>query len=94
MKEIAYYQDAGTYPTKPTKPTITSVGLADSAQLHSYADAVGIYEKKMETYKEEIHAYRVRKNELEAEFQKDLTEDNGLTGHPKAAALYTKTPLS
>ena len=90
MKDINYYRDAGKYPSQPIKPTIKSIGLASSAQLRSYADAIEAYEKEMENYEEELHAYQVRKNNLEEEFQKDLIEENDLTGHPKAALLYIK----
>jgi len=90
MKSYEYYGNAGDYPKRPIKPMMAvKMSDATSSSALVYAKALEGYEAEMVEYNQQKAAYDERKNELYAEFKKDLLEEFGLTNHPKAEQIFS-----
>lgn len=91
------YKNTLPYPEKPTKPKEPKLTGKDSDAYRAHADAMDQYAKDLKAYEagplaqynEQRDAYHKEGHRLEEEFKKDLLEELGVTGHPKAEKLYS-----
>lgn len=87
--QSGYYSDAGEYPSKPKRPRLPDSG-GTAEDFRNYADQLDSYETGIAEWRTRADAYNRRSRELEQEFQRDLEDHHGMTGHPKAAILFGK----
>jgi hypothetical protein len=85
-----YYSNAGDYPAKPSCPILEDSLFTSADQASEYAAKVRAWSLAMDVWKAAVDAYNRRSRELEQEFQRDLEDHHGMTGHPKAAILFGK----
>jgi hypothetical protein len=83
------YQNREPYPIRPRKPSLSKT--ATPAEIRAYADQLEQYEEELRGTRERMAAYNALTAALEAEFRADLEEYYGMTGHPKADLLYSKS---
>lgn len=87
-----YYETKRVYPgQRPKKPKLPD-HPRDFAHLYKEADAAVMadYEARIAEWNEQNDRYMEDKNRLEDLFRKEAIEEVGMTGHPKADALYAK----
>lgn len=82
------YVNTLTYPQSPSKPSLPFRPTA--AQAREYADKLEAYEVAKTAQREARAAYSAETVRLEEQFRKDLEEEYGMKGHPKADVLFMK----
>lgn len=87
--ESRYYY-ADDRPSRPKEPAIFRKCAADltAEESRSLPRLKREHEQATKEYKEARDAYLRRQVELENEFKRDLEEEHGVTGHPKAERLF------
>ncbi len=75
------------YPTKPEKPYLKR-DTETAATVREYADALAAWETSMVEYNRLKTIFYNKQSELEAKFKVDVLAEYGLTGHPKANAVF------
>lgn len=69
-----------SYPTRPTKPTISRNPSAIEAR--AWADALEEYERELKSYDEDLSWYRSESSRLHTEFMDKLKKDYDLSDKP------------
>lgn len=77
------------FPEKPGKPERPGPS-AGAAAYREYADKLEAWEKKHAEYLEARAQWRAEENRMTMKLKADLEEEFGMTGHPKADALWHK----
>ena len=86
------YTNKAPYPTKPVEPAVLRKRAKEltTDELESLAEVSRVYEAVKATYEADRRAHAAESGRLTALLQADLEAEYGVTGHPKAALLWSK----
>lgn len=87
-----FYTNKEPYPEKPNIPDVlkkAAIHLTD-VEIASLPGVIAEHRHATERYGECVRAWNARETDLETQFVADLHAHYGMTGHPKADALYRR----
>jgi hypothetical protein len=86
------YEPKIVIPERPREPAILRKAVKDLTpeEYASVPAVVAAFEAAKVEHAAARQAYSVEGGRLHTQFQADLEEEHGMTGHPKAAKLYAK----
>ena len=86
------YKTKLPYPDRPKEPELLSKRARELTPNEAYEipTALAAYDAEKRAYEAARTAYNADNGRLEAQFQADLEAEYDMTGHPKAAVLYSK----
>ena len=84
------YENPFKYPTKPQTPAILSkkVGELTTDEITQIKHSLETFQLAKQKYEKDKADYLAAEKSQIIQFQKDLEEEFGLSGHPKAQMLF------
>lgn len=86
------YTNTAPYPTKPVEPAVLRKRAREltNEELSSLAEITRAYDDAKAAYETSRREHSTESGRLTALLQADLEAEYGVTGHPKAALLWSK----